>query len=331
MTVVNLAILVQAEQSSHHWHRLSPINRGPRAEHATVSLGSSIYLLGGIIFDPISTVTTVNLVDAYSISRDTWWAVAPLPKPINHANAATVDGLIYVLGSLFLTGDQWDAIPDTWVYNPHNDTWTDLTPFGGGLPNGTARGASAVGVCGSKIYIAGGMTYLIPTDTGTQDAVAVVSSYDTATNTWDTTLPPLPERRQHVGGAVVNGTFYVLGGRTEGREKVKDTVFALDLADPHAGWRTLAHMPTARGGLGCAALGSKIYCFGGENPDLGGYGVYKETEVYDTTSDTWSSGEDMDLPRHGMGIVGLEDRIYVPGGGTITGAGPVGVFDVYIP
>lgn len=318
--------------SSSHWRRLTAVNRGPRQEHATVALGSSIYLLAGIIYDPLSNLQTVNLVDVFNIHDNTWSAAAPVPKPVNHANVATVDGRIYVLGSLYFTNAQWDAIPDTWMYDPHNDTWTDLTTFGGGLPNGTIRGASAVGVWGSKVYLAGGMTYLVPTDTGTQDAVAMVTSYDTATNTWDTTsLPPLPEQRQHVGGTVVNGTFYVLGGRTEGREKVRDTVFALDLTEAGASWFTLSTMPTARGGLGCAALDNKIYCVGGENPNLGGFGVYKETEVYDTVTDQWEKGEDMDVPRHGLGVVGVEGRIYAPGGGTITGASPVGVFDVYIP
>ncbi|KAK6081547.1 hypothetical protein SCUP234_04752 [Seiridium cupressi] len=313
-TLVNFLASSNAQASDCHWHRLASISRGPRQEHTTVALGSSIYLLAGVIYDSLSNVQTVNLVDVFSTSTNTWSAAAPLPKPVNHANGAVFNGRIYVLGSLFVQNEEWDAIPDTWMYDPHNDTWTDLTVFGGGLPNGTARGASAVGVWGSKIYLAGGMTYLVPTDTGGQDAVGTVSLYDTATNTWDTSLPPLPEARQHVGGAVVNSTFYVLGGRTDGREKVRDTVFALNLEDTQAGWQTLAPMPTARGGLGCAALGVEIYCFGGENPDLGGYGVYKETEIYDTSSNSWEKGEDMDLPRHGMQVVGVDGRVYVPGG-----------------
>ncbi|KAK6068600.1 hypothetical protein SCUP515_09452 [Seiridium cupressi] len=257
-TLVNFLASSNAQASDCHWHRLASISRGPRQEHTTVALGSSIYLLAGVIYDSLSNVQTVNLVDVFSTSTNTWSAAAPLPKPVNHANGAVFNGRIYVLGSLFVQNEEWDAIPDTWMYDPHNDTWTDLTVFGGGLPNGTARGASAVGVWGSKIYLAGGMTYLVPTDTGGQDAVGTVSLYDTATNTWDTSLPPLPEARQHVDGAVVNSTFYVLGCRTNGREKVRDTVFALNLEDTQAGWQTLAPMPTARGGLGCEKQQKKM-------------------------------------------------------------------------
>lgn len=79
------------------------------------------------------------------------------------------------------------------------------------MPTGHDRGSAAVGVRGTKIYLAGGMRTLTPGPGGLRDTVSTVSSYDVVTRRWRY-LPSLPEARDHVGGAVVDGTFYVLGG-----------------------------------------------------------------------------------------------------------------------
>jgi N-acetylneuraminic acid mutarotase len=321
-----LVPLILASDTSR-WQRFRAIGRGPRQEQAVTALGTDIYIIGGVIYDFNSTLQTVNFVEIFDTVSDSWSMVAPLPLPVNHANAATVDGKVYVLGSLIPVGPRWDAIPNSWFYSPFNDSWTELAP----QPEGTARGSSAVGVLGSTIYLAGGTTYQEPYVGGTQDSVNTVSSYDTVTNTWNTDFPPLPEPRQHVGAAVVNETMYVLGGRENGANLVQDTVFALDLDNVLSGWKTLSPMPTARGGLGCGTLGGKIYCVGGENPDIGGHGVYKQNEVYDVGSDSWETLEYMAVPRHGTNAVGVDGKLYVPGGGTVTGGGPVGIMDAYVP
>ena len=81
-----------------------------------------------------------------------------------------------------------------------------------------------MGVYGSKVYLAGGMTLLEAYKGGHQNSNAIVSSYDTATDTWDTDYPPLPEPRQHVGYSVVGSTFYVIGGRENGVYEYHNTV-----------------------------------------------------------------------------------------------------------
>ncbi|KAI0131957.1 hypothetical protein BJ170DRAFT_679855 [Xylariales sp. AK1849] len=322
-----LFLPLTSASSASHWHRFRSIGLGPRQEQAVTALNKDIYILGGVNYNFNSILQTVNMVEVYDTLSNSWSVAAPLPLPVNHANAVGVDERVYVFGSLTPSGTDWNAISDSWFYDPWNDTWTGLPA----MPKGTARGAAAVGVYGKTVYLAGGTTYQQPYAGGTQDAVATVSSYDTNTGIWDTEFPPLPEPRQHVGGAVVNGTFYVLVGRTDGAEKVKDDVFALNLEDVQAGWKKKSPMPTAREGLGCAPLGEKIYCMGGENPELEGHGVYKETEVYDVWSDSWGKLEDMAVPRHGTNAVSVDEKIHVPGGGTVTGGGPVGIVDAFVP
>ena len=104
----------------------------------------------------------------------------------------------------------------------------------------------------------------------------------------------------------------------------------MDLNNP-THWKTLTPMPTARGSLSCAAIGHKIYCFGGEgnreNPDR----IFNETQVYDTTTDSWENLQPMEVPRHGLGIAAVGNAIYVPGGGVTTAFYPCGINDKFVP
>lgn len=331
------------------WQVLSAIPLAPRQEQVTVAINSTtLAIIGGIVPDLSSSngtvsnstgFSTTNLVQLYDIPSDTWATVSPAPVEINHANAGVVDGKIYLLGGLVFTptgqSDQgsWVAIADAWVYDPSTDDWEVLE----GTPELLARGASVVGAYGCRIYVAGGLRALdlLPV-TGVQDTVANVTAFDTVSGTWVTDLPAvaqqLPEARDHAVGAVVGSTFYVIGGRNRGQTNVKDTVFALDLENLEAGWRTSeAKMPTARGGLSAGTIGTQVFTFGGEGNQAVSTGVFNETEVFDAATETWTRLAPMRLARHGTSAVGVGGRVYVPGGGTIQGATPVDVLDVYIP
>ncbi|KAK4960885.1 hypothetical protein LTR10_001374 [Elasticomyces elasticus] len=307
------------------WTRHNLIGQGPRQEHAVVSLDDDIYVLGGVATSDSGELNTINRAEYYQISEELWHVSAPLPQPLNHLNVATVNGKIYLLGALS-GGANWTARGESYVYHPGNDSWTEITS----MPNGTARASSAVGVLDDVIYLAGGMTYLDLTNNGTQDSVSTVSSYNVSSGAWYTYFPPLPQPRQHVGGAVVKGVFYVVGGREDGISGFADSVHALDLGNPLS-WRTMSPMPTARGGLACAAVRYEIFCFGGEgNPD-NERGIFEEVEVYDTRADSWIRLTNMPIPRHGTGAVSVGGRIYIPCGGLKEAAHPTGWFDSFKP
>ncbi|NGO13428.1 DUF1668 domain-containing protein [Streptomyces sp. HC44] len=311
---------------SDGWRPLAPIASGPRQEHSTAAIGRKVYVLGGIVANPAGGVTTTGRMEVYDTRHDTWSDAAPLPVAMNHPNVAAVRGKIYVIGGLS-GGASWQALRDSFVYDPRTDRWTPLPP----MPTGTERGSAAVGVHGTKIYLAGGMRTLTPEAGGLQDTVDTVSSYDAATGQWET-LPSLPQARDHVGGAVIGTSFYVLGGRDRGQVNVRNTVYALDLRTHR--WSERAPMPTARGGIAAAAVGTKIYTFGGEgkhdgtNPNT----VFSENETYDTVRDRWQQLAPMPVPRHGTAAVAVDGTIYIPGGGTAAGgAGPVDTNDAYRP
>jgi N-acetylneuraminic acid mutarotase len=319
------------------WTPLAPLPL-PRQEHTTVFLPpSTIAVLGGIIptndTSPLP-ITTTSLMQFYTIPNNTWTTAAPLPLAMNHINAAVVDGRIYVLGGLADLGEMepaWRAVGDAFVYDPCADTWTRLP----NLPDGEARGSAAVGVSGSRIVLAGGMTDLELSGNRTQNTVAVVSVFDTESGEWETVIEAakyLPEGRDHAAAAVVEGRMYVLGGREQGQENVKDTVFVLNLADLEAGWTvSSARMPTPRGGVAASVVRQKVYVLGGEGNAEVESGVFGEVEVYDTRKDRWASAGSMRIPRHGTYAVGVGKRVYVPGGGVRQSGAPVLDFDVFAP
>jgi len=216
------------------WTRHDPIGLGPRQEHGVAGFDNNIFVVGGVRYDNNNTVETVNLVEYYAAQEHKWHVAAPLPQAVNHANAAAVDGKVYVLGSLS-AGVNWTALPDTYVYTPGNDIWAALAP----MPGGTARGASAIGVYNDTVYLAGGQLFLEIVPPYQQPGLDLVSSYNTTSNTWNTALPHLPQARQHVSGTVVGSTFYVTGGREFDIKSFHNTTYALDLNKPTE-WREMA-------------------------------------------------------------------------------------------
>ncbi|KAJ7908952.1 hypothetical protein B0H13DRAFT_2015334 [Mycena leptocephala] len=290
-----------------------------REEQSVIALDSAMYIIGGISSPPPDapfSFPTVNWTQVYTPQTNMWRDVAPVPHTVNHGNAAAVDGKLYLLGGLDGTTD-WVAIPQR-------------VDCAAGYARGTARGAAAVGVHGHTVYLAGGLLEL-NLITGAQPSSAAVSAFNTLTRQWSV-LPSLPEARDHVGGAVIGDTFFVVGGRVNGVPNVRDTVFTLDLKAVGRGWVEKARMPTARGGLSTAVIGDRIYTFGGEGDvNLVPNGVYDNVEVYCAGEDRWEVLPPMPHPRHGTNAASIGDRIYIPGGGNVTGAGLQSLTDFFSP
>ncbi|KAE9578433.1 hypothetical protein CGMCC3_g5602 [Colletotrichum fructicola] len=296
--------------ASETWEVLNPLVGGPRQEHAAVALCEDIYVIAGIEPDASQPtgVSTIDSVEKYNVPKDEWSFVAPLPIPMNHANAISTNGKIYVLGGLS-GGAAFRALPNCYEYDPVTNKWTELPS----MPEGTERGSSILGAYGDKIIVAGGISLLELGADGLQETVDTVSSYNIKTQEWET-LPNLPEGREHAGGGVVGNSFYVVGGRFRSQTAVRDTVYVLDLKTLQ--WSEPARMPTPRGGVSVAILGQRIYTFGGEgNMDPEAGFVFNETEVYDIRGDCWEKLRPMNTPRHGMAAVAFNGSIYTPGGG----------------
>ena len=336
LLIANSLSLALSYPSSHaSWTTLAPIP-APRQEHTTIFLPpSTIGILGGVIPGAGETLpNTTGIMQFYSITHDTWRTVSSIPKPVNHGNAAAVNGKIYVLGGLvptetWNTSPVWNYTSDSWVYDPRDDSWAPLPA----MPGVEARGSAGVGVYEGKVFLAGGLRKLELFHGGVQETVDTVSIFDTVTKKWlevPSAAKNIPEGRDHAGAAVVGSKMFVLGGRKNGQENVKDTVFILDLKNLQRGWKTSkAKMPTPRGGVATGVIGKKVYIFGGEGNTQVASGVFNETESYDTATDCWEKSIPMKIPRHGTYAVGVGKKVYIPGGGIMQSGSPVSDFDVF--
>jgi hypothetical protein len=118
--------------------------------------------------------------------------------------------------------------------------------------------------------------------------------------------------RNHCTGGVVNGKFYVVGGRG-----ASNSATALEVYNPSSNtWSPLAPMPTGRSGIAAAVVNNELWVFGGE--DLDG-GLFGNVEVYNPVSNSWRQDPNMPSPRHGIWASVIGNKVYMPGGGNHAG------------
>jgi len=295
-------------QEAPGWHLRAPLP-APRQEHGVAELAGQIYVVGGMN----GLGLTLASVIAYDPRQDSWREIAPLPKPIHHPGVAATNGRLYVLGGFNLVTPAFIALGDVYEYDPAANTWRARAS----MPQGRQRGAAAVAVLDGRIYVAGGQRNL--------QATTEFDVYDPVADQW-TTLPDLPTAREHVAGAAVDGHFYAIGGRSG---ELHGEVEAYDPRTRQ--WSTRAALPTPRGGGAAGVVGGRIIMVGGEGNDDDARGVFGQSEIYDPNSDTWRALAPMLVPRHGIGAVGYQGRLHVPGGADREILGPTDVNDALTP
>jgi N-acetylneuraminic acid mutarotase len=255
---------------------------------------------------------------AYDVAARSWSIVAQRPFPGHHSASEVVGGKWYLFGGI--GGGSPGKVQ---IYDPDLNTW------GAGTDMPWAASSSASCLLGGKVYLAGGMVNGAFT-------VGTTVAYDPGLDTY-TTLASMPLPRNHAAAATDGEKLWVFGGRGPGSGDANvvangfDDVLVFDPNDGPAGtWETntdpgslLLPLPIARGGMGKAVFkDGEFYVFGGET--LNGPGatvddVYDRVDVYDPVDNTWRAEAPMPLPRHGVFPVLFEGRIFLPGGGTVSG------------
>lgn len=147
---------------------------------------------------------------------------------------------------------------------PLSDVWEYTAP----LP--FARSDHTATVVGSLIYLAGGCNGAQNCAGGRCACTSVTSNliaYAPTTNSYNTSLAPMPTARYRHLACESGGTIYIFGGRALVTDALLTTVDAYNTATGR--WRTLASAYPADLGSdnSCSTVGDSIYVFGGYTVD----------------------------------------------------------------
>jgi N-acetylneuraminic acid mutarotase len=271
------------------WQARAPLPT-PRAEVAATQFRGGVAIVGGFVGTSGSKV-----VEVYNPATNRWRRLPDLPIAVHHPMAAAADGRLYVAGG-YLGGG---AGPTGAAFAYDGTRWRRLRA----MPSPRAAGAAAVAA--GRLYVVGGV--------GPQGLARSGLVLDLKTRRWSSIPGPRP--REHLAAAGAGGRVYVLAGRLGGLDSNLDTFQVYSPLSKR--WRTLAPVPERRGGTGLAFAAGLLVSVGGEEPDRTIASVY----AYDLRRGSWRRLPDMRTPRHGLGVVGVGDKVYAIGGAPVPGLG----------
>ncbi len=128
--------------------------------------------------------------------------------------------------------------------------------------------------------------------------------------------------RRFLGGAVLNGTIYAVGGL----DMISGATGLLEAYDPATdAWNAspLAPMPTPRWRFGVAVAKGKLYVIGGSGGDDSAV-----VEAYDPVQDAWTTRNPMPTARDALACAAIGNKIYAAGGGFGAGLDTFEIYDV---
>ncbi|GAB3561686.1 kelch repeat-containing protein [Spirosoma luteolum] len=303
-SLLPFCLLAQAQT----WQPVTPQNTcSTRHENAATLIGDSLYALGGRGMKPLEALNLKTLV---------WQRLPAPPVEMNHFQAVSYRGEIYVMGAFRGSYPHETVLPNIYIYNPKQGAWR-LGPV---IPAEKQRGAGGTVVYNDKIYMVCGIT-----DGHYDGHVAWLDEYDPKTDTWKR-LADAPHPRDHVQVTVADGKLYVAGGRlsTARINKVLQlTVPDVDVYDfKTARWSTLpaaSNLPTLRGGSTAVTKDGKVWIIGGETEQVL---AHNEAEALDPKTGRWTAGPRLNQGRHGTQAVVYNNHIYIVAGSANHGGGP---------
>ena len=273
--------------------------------------------------------TEIATVEMYDPKTDTWERKVDMPTARAGLTTAVVDGKIYAIGGAkihkFRMGQGWRyKIKDLRVvemYDPATDRWTKKAD----MP--VPRGGSPCVVDG-KIYVIGGSAA-----DREEGCLNIVDVYDPATDTW-TTAKGMNYARSCAAFGVVDGKIYAIGGT--GWPQIPNHpgpfLSSVEVFDPKRNrWTEVADMPTPKATHTASVINGKIYVIGG---GFRGDGLHKSLstiEIYHPATDHWTQEPGMLIGRYGHETEVIDGQIYIFGGKSYAGEGPLKNVQAYTP
>jgi N-acetylneuraminic acid mutarotase len=199
---VPAANVLRYDAASDSWSEGPPLPV-PTAAGTLALVDRTLHYIGGFT----DRDTTVDRHWALAVDGGTTWEPrAPLPVARGHLASAVVDGRIYAIGGQRRHDTDPVDLDVVNAYDSARDTWTAVAS----LPTPRSHFEAATFVHHGRIFIVGGRnnTRRRPLN---RVALANVTSYDPATNTW-TELPALAMALQSTCAQVIDGRLIVTNG-----------------------------------------------------------------------------------------------------------------------
>ena len=211
-------------------------------------ISNQLYVPGG--WTQVNPALPHNNLWVYDPASNTWSSKASFP-PMNgnpglsgNCAGGAINNKLYVQTS----EDGWDGYYNfLHVYNPANDTWTQLAN------SPTSHAAPGFGVISNKFYVVGG--------NNSSGITGQLDVYDPVSSAW-TTKKSMPTAINNPASAVLNGKLYIIGG-SDAYGNITNMVQVYDPATDI--WTSDAPMPTARSSATAAVWNGTIYVIGGYN------------------------------------------------------------------
>jgi N-acetylneuraminic acid mutarotase len=209
----------------------------------------TLYVVGGVDYPTGGKSRIESSTFAYHPDSDSWSQVANLPQPLDFANAAVLDGELYVVGGQTATGSSAFA----YRYDPADNTWAKIADYPVPMDSGGCGGIV------DGIACAGGET---------NPAGSVLAStyiYHPNTNKW-TRAADMPYDDYLASYSSANGELQVAGGMTIPAVGRSGQTEGAVQYDPVANvWTDLPNVPEATDGAG-HGTGCELSLVGGSQP-----------------------------------------------------------------
>ena len=201
-------------------------------------------------------------------------------------------------------------------------SWEDASTIGF-----TARYGLTSNVIGGKIYVFGGIS--------SGSVVNTLEVFDPATDSWSTPeTAGLASPRAFHTASEVGGKIYIIGGITQTSSTYPDSM--VDVFDPAtSSWSSLVTSGTFIPRLWhcAAAVGNKIYVFGGDTTFQAVPTITKTVQVLDLATKAWSTltttGKFIPPFLSTCNVIG--SKIYFTGGEDSTGNHSLSTYEIFDP
>lgn len=243
-----------------------------RSEAQGAAVDGRMYVFGGFS----SGWTTTPRSDVLDTATNAWSRLPDMPEELTHS-AVVVDGrTIWLLGG-YVGDHPGPATRNTWKFDTTARTWSR----GPALP--AARGAGGAAIVGRQLYFFSGTSRVAGSTADPDQADTWVLDLDGGT-TW-TAKAPLPNPRNHIAAASVDGKVYAIGGQHNENES-SGLQSDVHRYDPRTDvWQEVADLPVARSHAVAEIRNGQIVLIGGTLP---GNVASRDVTSYSPAADAWS-------------------------------------------